>query len=216
MKSFHTIHTPRLILRTPQLRDAPAYFHLTTNPENQIFDPSPPSEKADSVGKYERCIWEWRENTRKGVAASMVITLPSAHTNRGEAKGAKGEVEEKEVERDVIIGMAGFNELGRKNKTSKCGVEKEVFEGNIGALIDSPTYIRKGYGKEALKGLIEYGFEVMGCDFLTTETLAINLPFRALMDSFGLGEGKEVDGWDRWGEIICEAVWEGWKENWKS
>src|ERR1700712_3191012 len=79
MQHFYTIHTKRLVLRTPQVRDAAAYVHLNTNPENNVFDPSPPDSegRAHNIEKFEGSIIRWRESTAKGEAAFMVVTLPN-------------------------------------------------------------------------------------------------------------------------------------------
>lgn len=55
----------------------------------------------------------------------------------------------------------------------------------------------------------------MGCDIFTAETVAINKPFRALMRRLGVGEGGEVAGRDRNESVICEAVYEVWREEWR-
>lgn len=216
MPAYHTIHTKRLILRTPQIRDAAAYVHLNSNPANQVFDPSPPTNGEHTVEKFEKLIAKWRENTLNGVAAFMVVTLPNCTQNEYEKEepmekeGGGGEVED-----DIVLGMSGFNELSKRQRISKEGIEKEIFEGNIGVLIDSPAYTHQGYGKEALKALINYGFAEMGCDVLVAETMAVNSPFRALMRGLGLGEGVEIGGRDRNGKMVCETVYEIWREAWK-
>jgi RimJ/RimL family protein N-acetyltransferase len=219
MKKVHTIHTPRLILRTPQLRDAAAYVHLNTNPENNVFDPIPPDRqgRAHTIERYETDIVKWREATEKGEAAFMVVTLPgygdsadaySDPVARKELEGSEGE-----IENDIVIGMTGFNELKWKTRASGAdSVGEEYLEGNIGVLIDAPKYTKKGYGKEALYTIIDYGFTTMGCDILLAYTLVENKPFRELMKSLGAGEGKEVDVRDSQGKI--KALYELERKDW--
>lgn len=217
MKEFHTIHTKRLVLRTPQVRDAAAYVHLNTNPENNVFDPSPPDSEgqAHNIEKFEGSIIRWREITAKGEAAFMVVTLPNPVHGEDTPHDGSQTDSSHEIEGDTVIGMTGFNELKRKIRPSKInGFDEEYFEGNIGVLIDAPKYVNKGYGKEALKALIEYGFSTMGCDVLTAETLVQNTPFRALMFSLGAGPGREVDGRDRNGKTVTEALYEIHKKDW--
>jgi RimJ/RimL family protein N-acetyltransferase len=217
MSEFYTIHTERLVLRTPQVRDAAAYVHLNTNPENQLFDPSPPDseDRAHTIEKFESSITKWREATAKGEAAFMVVTLPGRLDKDGTPHDKTQLSTSHEIEGDTVIGMTGFNELKRRTRPSQIdGNNEEYFEGNIGVLIDAPKYTNKGYAKEALKAIIEYGFSTMGCDVLSAETLAENKPFRALMSSLGLGAGEEVDGRDRWGKTVTEAVYRINKKDW--
>jgi RimJ/RimL family protein N-acetyltransferase len=215
MKEFHTIYTKRLVLRTPQVRDAAAYVHLNTNLENTVFDPSPPDSEAHTIEKFEGSIIRWREATAKGEAAFMVVTLPNPVHGEDTSHERSQTDSSHEIEGDTVIGMTGFNELKRKIRPSQIdGSGEEYFEGNIGVLIDAPKYVNKGYGKEALKAIIDYGFTTMGCDVLTAETLVQNLPFRALMFSLGAGPGREVDGRGRNGKIVTEALYEIHKKDW--
>jgi RimJ/RimL family protein N-acetyltransferase len=190
MTKIHTIHTSRLILRTPQIRDAAAYVHMNTNNENQAFDPSPPDKEglAHTVEKFETDIPKWREATEKGEAAFMVVTLPGRGDSsdayldllrRKELEGPDGEIID-----DTVIGMTGFNALKKRTRS----------------LADGST--------EALHAIVNYGFTTMGCDALIANTLVENKPFRALMKSLGAGEGKEVRGRDRWGKTVAEALYE--------
>jgi RimJ/RimL family protein N-acetyltransferase len=220
MKEVHVIYTKRLILRTPQVRDAAAYVHMNTNPENNLFDPTPLDSEGrpDTIGKYESDIIKWRETTAKGEAAFMVVTLPPRpETVEASHDLPRMDLEEPsgEIEGDAVIGMTGFNELKRKTRASGAegGIE-EYLEGNVGVLINAPGYVNKGYGKEALKALIDYGFSTMGCEVLVANTLVENKPFRALMSSLGAGAGKEVDGRNRHGKIVAEALYELEKKDW--
>jgi RimJ/RimL family protein N-acetyltransferase len=210
MKNTHTIHTERLVLRTPQIRDAAAYVRMHANPENNVFDPSPPDSegRAHTIEKYENDIVKWREATAKGEAAFMVVALPppSYHLD---LKASSSEMKE-----DTVIGMTGFNEFRRKTRPLASGHHELYLEGNIGVLIDAPAYTNKGYGKEALKALIDYGFLTMGCEVLVANTLAENKPFRALMASLGAGTGWGVDGRNRNGKIVVETLYEIEKKDW--
>jgi RimJ/RimL family protein N-acetyltransferase len=166
------MHTERLILRTPQVRDASIYVHINNNPLNSTYDPSPidPSKAPEAPEKYQQKIPVWREDTAKGVAALMVITLPGDGSDGPEGQGINREtlMKDGEMMKDVVIGQTGFNEL--KWKTAPDGKVCEKQDGSEGILVadilDAPNYVRKGYAKEAMVAPINYGFDACGVEAL--------------------------------------------------
>jgi len=223
MPKIHTIHTKRLIIRTHQIRDAAALLHLNTNPTNNVFDPSPPDKQGrpKTLQRYESDIPKWRTATEKNEYAFMVITLPGDGSDGPLGQRMKREVlvgDDGEITQDVVIGMSGFNELVWRTKPhggEPTKPQEGLLVGDIGALIDAPLYVKKGYAKEALVALVDYGFTTMGCDALVASTLAINTPFRALMKSIGFGHGIVEEQSERHGIIVPEAIYELTKEEWQ-
>ena len=164
------INGPRLTLRTPKVEDAAAHVYLFTNPENLEHEVN--SSRGPTITQYETRIKKMQEDTDSGKSAFMVIELPSlAGNDRLQQYGS-------------IIGSGGFNEIVVKD-----GLKR----GDTGALIDSSEW-GKGYGTEALRMTIDYGFANMNLDVIQLETLAENAAMRAVLErKFGL-TGMEKNG----------------------
>ncbi len=183
------IETTRLVLRGPEVSDAPAYVAIFSNPLNIEHDPQNDSPEETTVEKYEERLTKCSDDNRKGEKALMAICLK-------EGDGIDG----------PIIGMGGYpwlpsNAAGRP--------------GNTGALIDS-AYARKGYASEALIAMLDYGFDVLGFEEIEQSTHEKNQPYRALMRSMGLerfGQRQKQNekGIVCWDYTVNKAQWQGAK-----
>jgi RimJ/RimL family protein N-acetyltransferase len=173
----HHHTTPRLILRTARITDAPPFIAVSHDPLNSPFDgvvgatisPEVQAEKlSNQVG-----------STARGENAFFVVILnPDQHIPDG--------VEHLKVDDGYLIGMTGFNSFPREEWL--VGKDEEILVGDTGVLIDH-HFTRKGYAIEALEGVVELGFYDLGCGVMFLETNAINIPFRNMMASLGLGMG---------------------------
>ncbi|KAH8746471.1 acyl-CoA N-acyltransferase [Hyaloscypha finlandica] len=171
----HTISTPRLILRTALVSDAPAFTKLFSDPINNPF--------GGVVGQY-RSEEQQRENLRKqggsagstarGENAWLVVILKE---NQPVPEGA----EVLKADDGFLIGSTGFNEF----KIESDAEGKENVRADVGCLIDW-RFQRKGYAFETLEAVIEYGFKEVGAKKITAGTNVVNEPWRKLMDVMGI------------------------------
>jgi RimJ/RimL family protein N-acetyltransferase len=201
----HHHTTPRLILRTARITDAPPFIAVSHDPLNSPFDgvvgatisPEVQAEKlSNQVG-----------STARGENAFFVVILnPDQHIPDG--------VEHLKVDDGYLIGMTGFNSFPREKWL--VGKDEEVLVGDTGVLIDH-QFTRKGYAVEAFEKVVELGFYDLGCGVMFLETNAINIPFRNMMASLGLGMGAkgEVRQGAPFQEIEDVTVWKIGKEEWE-
>jgi ribosomal-protein-alanine N-acetyltransferase len=179
------IDTPRLVLRIPEVSDAPAYVAMFTNPLNMEHDPLKDGPDEITIEKYKEILAKDSDGYRKGEKALMAIYLK----NEDGLDGA-------------MIGMGGYPFLP-SNADGK--------PGNTGVLIDS-AFIRKGYASEALVATLDYGFDVLGFEDIEQCTQEANQPYRAFMQSMGLehfGKRQEPDekGIVHWDYTVNKAQW---------
>ncbi|EFQ34286.1 acetyltransferase [Colletotrichum graminicola] len=162
------IVTPRLIIRTAVQSDAEAYLSYLTNADNFPFQEP---EKDLKIDRLRTRIDKFADFTRKGENGWIVILLRD--TNE-------------------LIGNGGYNTFESvdpseflSGTTTLPPGEKRMTDLGIG--IDHKHW-RKGYGLEALEGLIEHARTNLGCELFRTETGDDNQPWRSLMRTAGLGE----------------------------
>ncbi|MCJ1307378.1 hypothetical protein MMC25_001024 [Agyrium rufum] len=214
-----TIYTPRLIIRTPQLRDAPAFTRIMTRPANiRLEKRRPTSSPTDETHREQ--IRSWRASHEAGTWSMMVITLPSpSGTNE---IGAPGTENEGEVLNDDVIGIMGLAHIEPRKDKDGTAIEGGGLSANTGAMIDEP-WLRRGYAEEGMRGTLDAAFRAkaeggFGCTLITMGTAERNDAYRGLMRKLGLegcgrilepGEGVELDpeGRDVWYEIERET-WE--------
>jgi RimJ/RimL family protein N-acetyltransferase len=80
-----------------------------------------------------------------------------------------------------IIGDIALQDIDYKNRVCSIGMGFSRLE-----------YRNKGYGKEAVKLLLEYGFNNIGLERITASTLEINIPaIKSLENNGFVLEGKE-------------------------
>jgi RimJ/RimL family protein N-acetyltransferase len=81
----------------------------------------------------------------------------------------------------IIIGDIALQDINYKNRSCSIGMGMSKLE-----------YRNKGYGKEAVKILLDYGFNNMGLERITANTLEINIPAQKSLERIGFKlEGKE-------------------------
>jgi RimJ/RimL family protein N-acetyltransferase len=81
----------------------------------------------------------------------------------------------------TIIGDIALQDIDKNNRSCSIGMGMSKME-----------YRNKGYGKEAMKLLLEYGFYNYGLERITANTLEINIPAQKLLEKLGFTlEGKE-------------------------
>lgn len=138
-----------------------------------------PVEKDLTLEKMLPRIDKWADATAKGSSAFMVVVVRDT---------------------DELIGFGGFNSLPRTEplgdqpawKIRKGSGEGTVLAADVGISIDH-RHQRRGYAKEAVCAVVEYGFEQLGCAYAHLDTQTSNEPMKALMDGLGI-KGIEGDG----------------------
>lgn len=200
-----SITSPRLTIRTAVPSDGEALVTYFSNPANFPW----PAEAELTLEKMLPRIDKWAEATAAGRSAFMVIVLR---------------------ETDQLIGFGGFNSLPRTeppgDKTTweirKGEREGMVLAADVGVSIDH-QHQRRGYAKEAVCAVVEYGFEHLGCAYAHLDTQATNEPMKALMGGLGV-KGIEGDGSEPWPDAafsfasksinydVDRATWEGLRE----
>jgi RimJ/RimL family protein N-acetyltransferase len=81
----------------------------------------------------------------------------------------------------AIIGDIALQDIDNKNRSCSIGMGMSKLE-----------YRNKGYGKEAVKLIIEYGFNNYGLERITANTLETNIPAQKSLEKLGFKlEGKE-------------------------
>ncbi|KAB8295056.1 hypothetical protein EYC80_006996 [Monilinia laxa] len=157
----HKLQTPRLTLRSALPSDALpfALIHLAVEVQAQRLE-------AQKI------------STAAGKNAFLVIILKAS-----EELAEIDYVEDLRVHDGFLIGMTGFNSFS-VGKSSD-GADEDVLIGDTGVLVDY-RFARRGFAMESLCAVVEYGFCDLGCGEISLDTLAINAPFRGLMDAVGL------------------------------
>ena len=80
-----------------------------------------------------------------------------------------------------IIGDIALQDINYKNRSCSIGMGMSKLE-----------YRNKGYGKEAVKILLDYGFKNMGLERITANTLETNISAQKSLEKIGFKlEGKE-------------------------
>lgn len=175
------IRTPRLLLRAPQLQDAPGMAALFANPRSTEFEPHKP--RNPTTEHYAAEIPKYEARRERGEAAMMSIL-------RSSDDGTP----------DVVIGFGGINGISLREGTDRVA--------DVGVLIDSSEW-RKGYGREALAATFEYAYDEGQCQFVMMETMAVNKPLQALAASLGLDKHKQfVNDDQECLYMISKAQWE--------
>ena len=166
----HCLTTPRLILRSGIPSDAKAVCIVRSEPQN---NPHGGVHEPDLSAEVQaQRIEAQKDSTAEGRNAWMQIIL--------KPELADHVVDDLVVEDGVLIGMTGFNSFPKETLG-----DKEVLVGDTGAMIDY-RYARMGYALEAMEAVFEYGFNELGCDMLSLDTFAVNVPWRRLMRTMGL------------------------------
>ena len=81
------------------------------------------------------------------------------------------------LENDELLGNIGFNSLDIINRN-----------GALGVLIGNPKYQRKGYGTEALKLILDYGFSFLNLRNISLSVFEYNEPAYNLYKKVGFKE----------------------------
>lgn len=203
-----SITTSRLTIRTAVPSDGEALVAYFSNPANFPW----PAEKDLTLEKMLSRISKWAEATAAGKSAFMVIVLR---------------------ETDQFIGFGGFNSLPRTEPPagkSTWEIRKREGDGtvraaDVGVSIDH-QHQRKGYAREAVCAVVDYGFENLGCAYAHLDTQQSNEPMKALLDNLGM-KGIEGDGSEpledaafgfasKWINYdVDRATWEGLREDLK-
>lgn len=163
-----SITSPRLTIRTAVPSDGEALVAYFSNPANFPW----PVEKDLTLDKMLPRIGKWAEAVAAGKSAFMVIVLR---------------------ETDQLIGFGGFNSLPRTESPAgkstwdirKGEGEGTVLAADVGVSIDH-QHQRKGYAKEAVCAVVDYGFENLGCAYAHLDTQKANEPMKALLDNLGM------------------------------
>jgi RimJ/RimL family protein N-acetyltransferase len=211
----HHHTTPRLILRTARITDAPPFIAVSHDPLNSPFDGVVGATISADVQaeKLESQVG----STIRGENAFFVIVLkPDQHIPEG--------VEYLKIDDGYLIGMTGFNSFPREKWLE--GRDEEVLVGDMGVLVDH-HFSRKGYAIEAFEKVVEIGFYDLGVEVMFLETNTVNIPFRGMMAGLGLGIGvkgevgkgpdqpfQEIDDFTIW--KFGRGEWERFKEGMKA
>ena len=81
------------------------------------------------------------------------------------------------LENDELLGNIGFNSLDMVNRN-----------GALGVLIGNPKHQRKGYGTEALKLILDYGFSFLNLRNISLNVFEYNKPAYNLYKKIGFKE----------------------------
>ena len=81
------------------------------------------------------------------------------------------------LENDELLGNIGFNSLDMVNRN-----------GALGVLIGNPKHQRKGYGTEALKLILDYGFSFLNLRNISLNVFEYNEPAYNLYKKIGFKE----------------------------
>jgi RimJ/RimL family protein N-acetyltransferase len=108
----------------------------------------------------------------------------------------------------TIIGDIALQDIDKNNRSCSIGMGMSKLE-----------YRNKGYGKEAVKLILEYGFNNYGLERITASTSEVNIPAQKSLEKLGFKlEGKERKAiyfagkkYDRY--IYGILYEEYWKEN---
>lgn len=204
-RPFHTILTPRLIIRSCVPSDAVQIRTIRANPLNNPFGGVMSPDLPLSV--QQKRLEAQQLSTARGENAWMVVILK-------DEKGTDSSVDDLRVEEGIMIGNTGFNSFPME--PSLADPTKQTIVGDTGILVDY-QFARKGYALEALSAVTEYGFVELGCGMMSLGTSAVNQPFRNLMRTMGMGygilkgEGKEEEAI----YLFDREMWEGAKKNMK-
>ncbi|CAO3691133.1 unnamed protein product [Umbelopsis ramanniana] len=150
-----TLRSPKLpiLLRVPNVADAPALLDLLSDPQNTQFDPHA-GNGSFKLPQIEGMVTRMRESADSDVPGRVNLVL--VDTSLG----------------DKVIGLGGFGHIATEGT-------KRI--GDVGIMI-TPTARHKGYGVEAMKMAIDYAFQTLRLDQVTATMLAKNTPMRSLMD----------------------------------
>ena len=85
------------------------------------------------------------------------------------------------LENDELLGNIGFNSLDIINRN-----------GALGVLIGNPKYQRKGYGTEALKLILDYGFSFLNLRNISLSVFEYNEPAYNLYKKVGFKEAGRL------------------------
>lgn len=173
----HTLHTPRLTLRTAQPSDAPAFTHLFSDPKNNPFG----GVVGHTMTEEEQRVSLTKQSgpngsTARGSNAWLVVILNSSqplpeHSPAGVLRTTDG----------LLIGSAGFNEFHLEKHQDEEGKETEILRTDVGCLIDW-RFHRRGYALETLEATVEYAFSELGAKRISAGTNVENAPWRRMMD----------------------------------
>ena len=85
------------------------------------------------------------------------------------------------LENDELLGNIGFNSLDMVNRN-----------GVLGVLIGNPKHQRKGYGTEALKLILDYGFSFLNLRNISLNVFEYNKPAYNLYKKIGFKEAGRL------------------------
>lgn len=220
-----SIHTPRLLIRTPISRDAASYVAIWRNEANCIYDPAGIMLEEDPVKRaelsvpwteedYVDSITSMQDNLQDGKDAKIVVCLPVARQSPARSRYSLRARPEPALDR--VIGVGGFNSF-----------ELDIPTGTVTAdfgLVMDVAETGKGYAQEVIAACLDWAFGVVvasaseapericpgasisqvlhihekTADVVKMETLAINAPWCALMAKLGIDgvDGQGKDGGD--------------------
>lgn len=204
---------PNLFLRTIKASDVERFVAILSAPSNK-FDPHSQNMTLEGA---EAAIARALES-----ASEPTIVDPQGNIFRGPdrvnmmviLKSEDGSGEE------TIIGLGGFGSIKNRKREGR-----RIRVGNVGAMLD-PDYKRRGYGLEAMKMAIEWGYKPaseggLQLDLVTITTLVENESMLQLVNTkFGLeGQGvtRQSEFDDEKTEVhykLRKEVWEDLKRTW--
>ncbi|KAK1252817.1 hypothetical protein MKX08_004004 [Trichoderma sp. CBMAI-0020] len=204
---------PNLFLRTIKASDVERFVAILSAPSNK-FDPHAQNMSLETA---EAAIARSLESASEPTfvdAQGNVTRGPDRVNMMVVLKSDDGSGEE------TIIGLGGFGSIKSRKRDGH-----RIRVGNVGAMLD-PEYKRLGYGLEAMKMAIEWGYAPaseggLQLDLVTITTLKENESMLQLVNTkFGL-EGQGVVRQSEFDEDKTEVhyklkreVWEDLKKTW--
>ena len=110
------------------------------------------------------------------------------------------------LENDELLGNIGFNSLDIINRN-----------GALGVLIGNPRHQRKGYGTEALKLILDYGFSFLNLRNISLSVFEYNVPAYNLYKKVGFKEvGRLLKALEIMGKTYDVIIMDMLKEEFQS
>ncbi|KAL7899331.1 hypothetical protein HDV63DRAFT_338892 [Trichoderma sp. SZMC 28014] len=196
---------PNLYLRTIKASDVERFVAILAAPSNR----SDPNSKSMSIPEAEAAIARSLESASQHTVINSEGKVLRGPDRVNMMLCLKVDDEER------IIGLGGFGAM--KNR-KRGGIRFR--SGDAGVMLD-PAYKRLGYGLEAMKMAIDWGYTSAGeggpqLDLVTITTLEENVAMQQLAEKkFGL-EGKGVKRQSEFNEEKTEVYYKLPKEYWEN